>query len=142
MKIKSSLEITPILEKILYCNSGLKHPLNTASKEVRQLAEDVKIISNEYIFCDSLVKKEIFKKKNLAKAYQAYYLPVTQDQRERRNLILTGPIGSFNSSQCVLGEKLIRSICSFKRGSKSSGCRSSIDRRLKSRICRIRLVAW
>ena len=49
--------------------------------------------------------------------HEDYQRPVSHDQSERKNLTLTEPTGSLSSSQWVLGDMLISSICGFNKSS-------------------------
>jgi ribosomal protein RSM22 (predicted rRNA methylase) len=76
MKIKTSPQITPFLEKILLNYSKVSYPFKADIKFIRKVSEDVKAISNQYTFSSDVKEKKVFKEGHLIKPYVIYYLPV------------------------------------------------------------------
>lgn len=76
MQIKTPLQITPFLEKILCDFAGLSYPPKASGKNIQQVAKTVKIISNNYIQGITDKSKGIFTKNHFTQAYVSYYIPV------------------------------------------------------------------
>jgi ribosomal protein RSM22 (predicted rRNA methylase) len=70
------IAISPVLEQLLLRHAGLSSPLNDQSREVRKLAEQVRVISDEYLKNDCIVKGDLLQDLELRRAYISYYLPV------------------------------------------------------------------
>jgi ribosomal protein RSM22 (predicted rRNA methylase) len=68
-------KVSSALETVLMDYAGLSLPLNSNSREVKQLSAAVKTISDEYITADDSFKGNLFKKQELRNAYLVYYLP-------------------------------------------------------------------
>ena len=72
----TGITISPVLEKLLLKYAGLAVPLNTRSREVRKLSEQVPVISDEYLKNDGSIKGDLLQDRQLRRAYISYYLPV------------------------------------------------------------------
>ncbi len=70
------ITISPLLEQLLLRHAGLSSPLNARSREVRKLSEQVRVISDEYLMTEHIVKGHLLKDRDLRRAYISYYLPV------------------------------------------------------------------
>ena len=68
-------KISSELETILLQYAGLSLPLNSNSREIKQLSSAAKTISDEYIAAEDSFKGNLFKKQALRNAYLVYYLP-------------------------------------------------------------------
>jgi ribosomal protein RSM22 (predicted rRNA methylase) len=73
--LPKDVKISPVLEAILLRYTKLSLPLNSNSREIKQLAAAVKIISDEYLSSDDSFKGNLFSKQALRNAYLVYYLP-------------------------------------------------------------------
>ncbi len=69
------VKISSVLETVLLKYAGLSLPLNSSSREIKQLSAAVKTISDEYVAADDSFKGNLFKKQALRNAYLVYYLP-------------------------------------------------------------------
>lgn len=76
MKIKTSPELSPLLEKVLLRQCGFEHLPERSHKELRRLAGAVRAISDRYVAAESGDPGAIFKDRHLLEAYVLYYLPV------------------------------------------------------------------
>jgi len=76
MKSKTSLSLTPFLERLLLTSVGFNYPFDADVKKTRKLADNVKALSDRYISEAVNSENKILKDKNLIHAYTLYYLPV------------------------------------------------------------------
>jgi len=75
MKHDKSLKITTFLEKTLLDLFEIKKPIKSKSKKIKRIAEEVKILSDEYVFLNS--KNRIYDSiiSRFIKTYAVYFMP-------------------------------------------------------------------
>jgi len=76
MKIKTSLDITPRLEKIVLRRAGLEDGCCPDSRRLKVLARHVKQLSDAYTQTEGPPCKGLFDDRDAVSAYLLYYLPV------------------------------------------------------------------
>ena len=75
MKHDKSLKITPFLEKTLLDLFEIKKPIKSKSKKIKQIAEEVRTLSNEYVFSNSKNRIDDSVISRLIKTYAVYFMP-------------------------------------------------------------------
>jgi ribosomal protein RSM22 (predicted rRNA methylase) len=75
MKPDKSLKITTFLEKILLDLFEIKKPIKSKSKKIKQIAEEVRTLSNEYVFSNSKNRIDDSVISRLIKTYAVYFMP-------------------------------------------------------------------
>jgi hypothetical protein len=75
MKQGNSLKISSFLEKTLLDLFEINKPINSKSKKIKRIADEVRTLSDEYVFSNS--KNRINEKiiSRLIKTYAVYFLP-------------------------------------------------------------------
>ena len=75
MKHDKNLKITPFLEKTLLDLFEIKKPIKSKSKKIKQIAEEVRALSNEYVFSNSKNRIDDRVISRLIKTYAVYFMP-------------------------------------------------------------------
>jgi len=75
MKNDNKLKISDFLEKTLLELSEIKDPLSTKSKKIKKKAEEVLLLSDEYVFSNSKNKIDDRVVSQLIKTYAIYFMP-------------------------------------------------------------------